>query len=935
MKFLTPLIATLTFATLAMFPTPLRAAEIVESDVCVYGGTSGGVTAAVQAARMGKSVVLVVFNNHLGGMSSGGLGWTDYGNKDSIHGLAREYYIRIRKKYTPSSDEPMWTWEPKVAEAVFNDFVQEAGIPVYWNQRLAGAEMDGNRITSITMEDGTVFKAKMFIDCTYEGDLMAKAGVTYTIGREPNSQYGETINGIQAGRTGNQLPDGIDPYVVPGDPSSGLLPGVNPNAGGPNGAGDGRVQAYNYRMCLTDDPANRIMVQKPEGYDEKDYEILFRAIEAGQKDKFWKTDMMPNRKTDSNNASGISTDFIGGGSEEWAEASYERREEIARAHEKWQRGLIWTVQNHPRVPASIRSAWSKWGLPADEFLDTNHWPHQLYVREARRMVSDYVMTQLNCTGERVAPESIALASYMMDSHHVQRIVWNGMVKNEGDVQVKFANPYPISYRSIIPARGECENLFVTFAISASHMGFGSCRMEPVFMMTSQSAATAAAFAIDDNLAVQDVPYPKLKAQLLAQGQMPDWATVPEEGIVIDNAATDGTVTVTGEWTTASSTAGYYGSNYMHDANTGKGTKSVRFQPNLPKSGVYEVFAWWVAHDYRPTNVPIDITHAGGTTTVFVNQKANGSKWVSLGKFPFNAGSAGSVTIRTTGTAGTNQYVIADAVQFLPESLPRVSIWATNAIGSEPVNGAAARPRFTISRTGSTTSPLVVNLSIGGTALNGSDYATFTSTVTIPAGASSREFELTPLADDLYEGEETITIGLNAPAGYEVNPELSVATLRILDANAAPPPPTPTPPPDPTPTPPPDPTPTPPQNPTPTPEPTPTPTPEPTPNPTPVPEPNRPTRWEDSKTTVTPAGKKLRLVFAVSDPDGIKKIVVKIKKDTFKVRPKGRNFQTKLPLDAKKAVVTVTDGKGKKSVKRINLRKAARKTARAKQAGRGS
>jgi hypothetical protein len=386
-----------------------------------------------------------------------------------------------------------------------------------------GVVMDGKRIRKIRTEDGREFAGKMFIDATYEGDLLPGAGVSFTVGRESNATYNETFNGIQTKRAvKNQLPDGIDPYIKPGDPGSGLLPGVNADAGGEDGEGDRRLQAYCFRMCLTDVPANRVTIEKPEGYDEATYEILFRAIEAGQKNRFFKFSLMPNRKTDSNNDSGISTDFIGknyGAGWGWTTLNHDERLALAKKHEHWQRGLVWTLQNHPRVPEAIRTAHAKWGLPKDEFTDNRHWPHQIYVREARRMVSDFVMTEHHCRRKQPVPDSIGLAAYTMDSHSVQRHVKNGMVKNEGDVQAGIPGPYPVSYRAIIPKNGECENLLVPWCLSASHMAFGSIRMEPVFMILSQSAATAASLALEGGTSLQQVPYEKLKSELERDGQV--------------------------------------------------------------------------------------------------------------------------------------------------------------------------------------------------------------------------------------------------------------------------------------------------------------------------------------------------------------------------------------------------------------------------------
>jgi len=519
-------------------------------DVVVYGGTSGGVVAAVQAARSGKSVILVSPTTHLGGLTTSGLGWTDLGNSAILGGISREFYQRIHARY---QDDSAWNWqprarfgnhgqgspafddktriasvfEPKVAEGVFKQFIADGKIPVITGRLdlKRGVVMDGARIKSLRLDDGREFGGKMFIDASYEGDLLPGAGVTWTVGREPNSKFGETVSGIQAAKaTKNQLPAGIDPYVKPGDPASGLLPGVNADAGGPDGAGDERLQAYCYRMVLTDVPGNRVPVAKPEHYQESDYELLFRAIEAGQHSGFFKLDLVPNRKTDSNNTGGISTDFIGknhGPGWNWATLGHEQRAALAKEHENWQRGLVWTLQNHPRVPEEIRKSLAKWGLPADEFTDNGHWPWQLYVRESRRMVSDLVMNERHCTGVEAVPDSIGLAAYSMDSHNTQRIVRDGMVKNEGDVQIRVTAAYPVSYRSIIPKRGECQNLLVPWSLSATHMAFGSIRMEPVFMILSQSAAVAAGIAIDSKLPVQEVPYSALRDKLLATGQTLD------------------------------------------------------------------------------------------------------------------------------------------------------------------------------------------------------------------------------------------------------------------------------------------------------------------------------------------------------------------------------------------------------------------------------
>ena len=508
-------------------------------DVVVYGCTSSGVAAAIQAGRMQKTSVLVCPDRHVGGLTSGGLGWTDSGQKEAIGGLSLEFYQRVKRhyddpdawiyqeadeysRYDPEEDA-IWVFEPHVAEKTYEEMLAEAGLPVYrdrWLDRDDGVEMDGTTLVSITTLDGETYHGRIFIDATYEGDLMAASGVSYTVGREANSIYGETLNGVQKERAvSHQFEYDVSPYVIPGDPSSGLLPLIHDTDPGEDGEGDHRVQAYNFRMCLTTARDNMVPFPKPERYDAMQYELLGRYLDAGWREVFNKFDPAPNWKTDTNNHGAFSTDNIGM-NYDYPEASYERRREIIEQHENYQKGLMWFLANDLRVPADVRAEMSKWGLARDEFVDNDHWPHQIYVREARRMVSDFVMTERHLRGELATPRSVGMGSYNMDSHNVQRYVdENGYARNEGDIQINPGGPYEISYGAIIPKASEATNLLVPVAPSSSHISYGSIRMEPVFMILGHSAATAAAISIDDEVNVQDVPYEKLRERLIADGQV--------------------------------------------------------------------------------------------------------------------------------------------------------------------------------------------------------------------------------------------------------------------------------------------------------------------------------------------------------------------------------------------------------------------------------
>ena len=524
------------------------------ADLIIYGGTSAAVTAAVEAVQSGKTVLVVSPDTHLGGLSSGGLGFTDTGDKSTIGGLSREFYHRVWQHYNDSSawkwqkhseygnkgqgtvamdgeNRTMWIFEPHVAEQVFEEFIAENKITVYrneWLDRTTGVLKKKAKIKSIKTLSGKTFSGKIFIDATYEGDLMAAAGVSYHVGREACSVYNETWNGVQADARhhGHFFKYQIDPYKIPGKPESGLLYGISPEPIATNCTGDYKIQAYCFRLCMSNHPDNRVPFPKPDTYNPANYELLGRVFDAGWREWFDKFDLIPNRKTDTNNHGPFSSDFIGM-NYDYPEASYERRKEIIKAHEDYQKGLLYFVSNDPRVPKEIQEEMQTWGLAKDEFPDNGNWSRQIYVRESRRMLGMYVSTENDVLAKSEVPSPVGMGSYAMDSHNIQRYVTaEGFVQNEGDVGVHPEAPYAISYGSIIPKREECQNLLVPVCVSSSHIAYGSIRMEPVFMILGQSAAIAACKAIDVDHAVQDIPYKALKEKLLERGQV---LSLPESG----------------------------------------------------------------------------------------------------------------------------------------------------------------------------------------------------------------------------------------------------------------------------------------------------------------------------------------------------------------------------------------------------------------------
>lgn len=685
----------------AIFLTAFSSLAAAEHDIVIYGGTCSAVIAAVQAKKMGKSVIVVSPDKHLGGLSSGGLGFTDTGNKAVIGGLSRDFYHRVWQHYdkdsawvqqkkseyggkgqgTPAVDgenRTMWIFEPHVAEQIFEDYVKEFGLEVVrdeWLDRAKGVKKDGEKITAITTLSGKTYEGKMFIDATYEGDLMAAAGVDYHVGREAQSVYDEKWNGIQVGVLHHRhhfgaVKEPISAYKIPGDPKSGVLPRVSTAPPGEYGAGDKGVQAYCFRACYTNDPSNRVPFPKPEGYDANQYEILLRVLNTGWGEFFEKFDPIPNHKTDTNNHGPFSFDNIGY-NHDYPEASYEKRREIIAEHRQYQQGLMWFVANDPRVPKKVQEELQTWGLPKDEFTDNGNWSHQLYIREARRMIGAYVMTENELLKKRPTPDSVGMGSYGIDSHNIQRYITpEGNVQNEGDIGVSTKGPYEIAYGSLIPKKGQGSNLLVPVAMSASHIAYGSIRMEPVFMILGQSAATAAVLAIDDGIPVQSVPYEKLKAQILKDGQILHYdgpkttrGVDPKtlKGIVMD----DTDAKVTGSWHESGAAKTFIGDGYSHDSNAKDGKSSLRFEPKLTKPGKYRLMLASPPNSNRATNAPVEVQYAGGVKKLKVDLRTpkpgEGLYWIDLGEYE-----CGNDTAITISNEGTDGYVVVDGVRWVPE-----------------------------------------------------------------------------------------------------------------------------------------------------------------------------------------------------------------------------------------------------------------------------
>jgi hypothetical protein len=647
-------------------------AEEHRHDVVVYGATAGGAMAAIAAANAGLSVALLEPGRHVGGMISGGLGRTDHGNKAVIGGMSRAFFERVGAHY---GADITWYFEPHVAERVLRDWLEETpSVQSFFGERVDSLTKENAEITGLTTLSGNTFRGAVFIDASYEGDLLPRAGISYTWGREGQEMYGESLAGRIEYSEKHQFQVPVSPYADDGT----LIPLVFGGDAGKAGQGDQKVQAYNFRLCLTQNKDNQVPYPKPAGYDRARYDLLERYLAARpetQLREILSIGEVENGKTDINNNGPVSTDHIGA-SWRYPEANYEERTRIWQDHVDYVQGFFYFLSNDPSVPRPLQDDLNSWGLAKDEFVDTDNWPHQMYIREARRMVGDYVMQQKDLQTERSKADSVGMGSYNSDSHHVQRIPVQGSphwpadvpgVLNEGDMQVP-VRPYEIAYRALTPTKEECTNLLVPVCFSASHVAYSSMRMEPQYMILGHTAGVAAAMAIATGRPVQEIDVQTLRQTLRAQNQVLSLEDASGayidaaklEGIVVDNEHAE----LTGAWNRSTAVGPFIGLEYIHVDPDAPGVKRARFIPDLPNGGAYEVRFAYSAHPNRASNVPITIHTAAGPLTVTVDQrKATGETdpFLSLGTYRFTAGRAGVVEVSNEGVDG---FVVADAVQWL-------------------------------------------------------------------------------------------------------------------------------------------------------------------------------------------------------------------------------------------------------------------------------
>ncbi|MEL7497742.1 MAG: FAD-dependent oxidoreductase [Planctomycetota bacterium] len=685
-----PYLFVLVISLFATVSQPLSAEN--KADVIVYGSTPGGFCAAIAAAREGASVILLEPTDHVGAMNTGGLSHCDSNQmvRSTVLGLFDEWHMRVVKDYTDRGlkapynpavkDQSRWTFEPHVAMRVTKQMLDEAGVKVLTERYLKSVTKDGPRIKSLITENGT-FTAKVFVDGTYEGDLMAAADVGWTIGREGRAEYNESLAGKRYPKKMLNI-NGFDDKGM-------LLPLVTTDDAGPEEAGDKNVMTYSFRLCLTADPNNRVPMPEPANYDPDRFEIVRRALKAGEKRVGFDLYPLPGNKLDGNNSIGgqFSLGLVGGGND-WHTADKEGRKKIWEAHKQYTLEFFHFLTTDPAVPAGTRNKFARLGLCKDEFADYDHFSPALYVRESRRMQGMYVISQKDILETPEKNDPIAISSFPIDSHDCQRVARQGKgVINEGTIfPVRRTNPkqgyaYHVPYRSILPKPEQCDNLLVPVALSCTHVGISSLRIEGTWMIIGQSAGVAAALAASENLAVQELPYPQLRKRLLAQRQVLELPVFSESpaaddridaktlpGIVLDDTSAE----LTGDWTHSTNFKPYIGKGYVFSGekdmkSTGDGKATVTFRFKVPKSCEYQLLMAYSAHESRATNVPVIVTSGDFKKQITVDQTQplpSGQQFKRVGLVPLESGVETTITIDNRQTVG---FVVVDALQLLPKN----------------------------------------------------------------------------------------------------------------------------------------------------------------------------------------------------------------------------------------------------------------------------
>lgn len=664
---------------------------VEKADVIVYGSAPGGFCAAIAAAREGAAVVLLEPTQHIGGLSTGGLSHCDSNQmrRETLTGLFDEWHTRIVKDYTdrglPAPYDPklknqaLWTFEPHVAMRVTKAMLKDAGVVVRTGRYIKSVTKDGPRITSIQTKDGT-FEARVFVDGTYEGDLMAAAGVDWAIGREGRSEFGESFAGKRYPKEKMN--------IIGFDDAGNLLPLVTTSDAGPDDAGDQNIMTYSFRLCLTREPENLVPMPAPSNYDPSRFELARRAFKAGVLKIGLDLYPLPGGKLDGNNSIGgqLSLGLVGG-CNSWHSADEEGRAKIWDEHKQYTLELLHFLRTDSSVPPQVREKFSSLGLCKDEFAETAHFPPAIYVRESRRMKGMYVLSQKDIIDSPEKDDPIAISSFPIDSHDCQRVALkDGGVINEGTIfpvrvpgtGVGYA--YHVPYRSVLPHETQCNNLLVPVAVSSTHVAMSSLRIEGAWMAIGQGVGVAAALAAKQNLAVQDVAYAVLRERLLAQGQILTLpppvdkkaaATVPKfipvesiRGVVLDDA----TAKLEGEWTHSTNFKPSIGRGYVFSGSKdarGDGKAIANFRIKVPASGMYQVLIAYSAHETRANNVPVTISNGSSETTLRVDQTTPlpaGEHFRTIGMAELTADVETVIQISNSDTTG---FIIVDALQLVP------------------------------------------------------------------------------------------------------------------------------------------------------------------------------------------------------------------------------------------------------------------------------